>query len=60
MISIATFPAYFSTNERKYVDVVMSKDVHIIGLAIENKLGITIRFLGEELYDTVIKQLNNC
>lgn len=59
ILSAATFPEYFSKNEKKDAEIDMSKDLDIFGSAIAPRLHITIRFVGEEPYDPVTKQYND-
>lgn len=58
VLSAATFPEYFTKNEKKHAQIDMSKDLDIFGSAIAPRLHITIRFVGEEPYDPVTKQYN--
>ena len=48
VLSAATFPEYFTKNEKKHAQIDMSMELDIFGSAIAPRLHITIRFVGEE------------
>lgn len=59
IISNITFPEYFDKdNATEHSRIVPSLDIEIFGEFIAKKLGISIRFVGEEPTDYVTKQYN--
>lgn len=59
VLSVETFPEYFSKDENQSADIDTSKDLEIFGSVIAKELNINIRFVGEEPVDKVTQQYNN-
>ena len=59
IISLATFPEYFVKGQKQKDKIDPSKDVSLFVKYIAPAMGIKVRFVGEEPYDTVTKQYNN-
>lgn len=59
MISLLTFPEYFSKDSLQEAAIDTSKDVNLFGKYICPSLHITQRFAGEEPNDSVTRQYNN-
>lgn len=59
MISLLTFPEYFSKDSLQEAAIDPSKDVTLFGKYICPSLNITQRFAGEEPTDSVTRQYNN-
>lgn len=58
IISADTFPGYFMKENNPSIIVDTSSDVRIFGKYIAPKLGVRIRFAGEEPIDNVTRQYN--
>lgn len=58
IISNITFPEYFDKNNRVGTKIIPSLDIELFGKFIAKKLGISIRFVGEEREDFVTCQYN--
>lgn len=59
IISLATFPEYFVKGQKQKDKIDPSKDVSLFAKYIAPAMGIKVRFVGEEPYDTVTKQYNH-
>ena len=59
MISLLTFPEYFSKDSLQEDTIDPSKDVTLFGKYICPSLNISQRFVGEEPFDSVTKQYND-
>ena len=59
MISLLTFPEYFSKDSLQEAEIDPSKDVNLFGKYICPSLNITQRFVGEEPFDSVTRQYND-
>lgn len=58
IISTTTFPEYFEKNSMQGKIIDASEDITIFGKVIARRLGITVRFAGEEPNDTVTRIYN--
>ena len=58
VLSYATMPLYFEKEEKKEDTLDAAHDLTIFGEYVAKELGITKRFVGEELLDPVTRQYN--
>ncbi len=58
IISSVTFPEYFEKNDLQDTSVNTTLDVRIFGQYIAPALNITVRFVGEEPFDSVTREYN--
>ena len=60
VISSLTFPEYFMKDYVKEKDFDVSSDVRTFAEQIAPRLGVTVRFAGEEPFDPVTANYNKC
>ncbi|MCQ2557594.1 MAG: [citrate (pro-3S)-lyase] ligase [Oscillospiraceae bacterium] len=58
LISRATFPTYFIKDTARCADAACELDITLFGQVIAPKLGITVRFVGQEPFDPVTRGYN--
>ena len=60
VLSSYTMPEYFKKDELQNILIDPAKDVEIFATFVAPELNITKRFVGEEPFDTVTRQYNEC